>query len=102
MRHLIFIQRQITEISCRNNPRVSFENEVTQSCPTLCDPMDYSLPGFSVHGIFQARVLEWVAISFNSIKFYVNVPFPGGSDGKGFSAFLDLRRCKDLDHKICS
>ena len=31
-------------------------------CPTLCDPMDYSLPGSSVHGIFQARVLEWVAI----------------------------------------
>ena len=35
------------------------------SCPTLCDPMDCSLPGFSVHGIFQARVLEWVAISFS-------------------------------------
>ena len=36
-----------------------------QSCPTLCDPMDYSLPGFSVHGILQARTLEWVAISFS-------------------------------------
>ena len=35
-----------------------------QSRPTLCDPMDYSLPGFSVHGILQARTLEWVAISF--------------------------------------
>ena len=34
-----------------------------QSCPDLCDPMDYSLPVFSVHGIFQARILEWVAIS---------------------------------------
>ena len=33
-----------------------------QSCPTLCDPMDCSLPGFSVHGILQARTLEWVAI----------------------------------------
>ena len=43
------------------------ECEVAQSCLTLCDPMDCSLPGFSVHGIFQARVLEWVAISF-SIK----------------------------------
>ena len=42
-----------------------YESEVTQSCPTLCDPMDCSLPGFSVHGIFQARVLEWVAISFS-------------------------------------
>ena len=40
-------------------------SEVTQSCPTLCDPMDGSLPRFSVHGIFQARVLEWVAISFS-------------------------------------
>ena len=36
-----------------------------QSCPTLCDPMDGSLPGFSVHGILQARTLEWVAISFS-------------------------------------
>ena len=41
------------------------ENEVTQSCPTLCKPMDCSPPGSSVHGIFQARVLEWVAISFS-------------------------------------
>ena len=41
------------------------ESEVTQSCLTLCDPMDCSLPGFSVHGIFQAIVLEWGAISFS-------------------------------------
>ena len=41
-------------------------SEVTQSCLTLCDPMDCSLPGSSVHGILQARVLEWVAISFSS------------------------------------
>ena len=40
-------------------------NEVTQSCPTLCNPIDCSLPGSSVHGIFQARTLEWVAISFS-------------------------------------
>ena len=40
------------------------ESEVVQLCPTLCDPMDCSLPHFSVRGIFQARVLEWVAISF--------------------------------------
>ena len=44
--------------------KVKSESEVTQSCPTLSDPMDCSLPGFSVHGIFQARVLEWVAIAF--------------------------------------
>ena len=36
-----------------------------QLCPTLCDPIDYSLPGFSIHGIFQARVLEWGAIAFS-------------------------------------
>ena len=38
-------------------------SEVAQPCPTLCNPMDCSLPGSSIHGIFQARVLEWVAIS---------------------------------------
>ena len=42
------------------------EGEVAQSCPTLCDPMDCSLPGSSVHGISLARILEWVAISFSS------------------------------------
>ena len=41
------------------------ESEVTQLCPTLCDPMDCSLPGSSLHGILQARVLEWVATSFS-------------------------------------
>ena len=41
------------------------ESEVAQSCPTLCDPVDCSLPGSSVHGILQARILEWVAISFS-------------------------------------
>ena len=42
--------------------KVKSESEVALSCRTLCDPMDCSLPGSSVHGIFQARVLEWVAI----------------------------------------
>ena len=42
------------------------ENEVAQSCPTLCDPMDCCPPGSSVHGIFQAIVLEWIVISFSS------------------------------------
>ena len=41
------------------------ESEVAQSCPTLCDPINWSLPRSSVHGIFQARVLEWVAIYFS-------------------------------------
>ena len=39
-----------------------------QSCPTLCDPVDCSLPGSSVHGIFQARVLEWGAIAFSNVE----------------------------------
>ena len=39
--------------------------KLLQSCPTLCDPMDYSPPGSSVHGISQARILEWFAISFS-------------------------------------
>ena len=46
--------------------KVESESEVAQSCPTLCDPMDCSLPGFSIHGILQARTLEWVAISFSN------------------------------------
>ena len=41
------------------------ESEVIQSCPTLSDPVDCSLPGSCIHGILQARILEWVAISFS-------------------------------------
>ena len=48
-----------------NLVKVKSESEVTQSCLTLCDPMNYSLSGSSVHGIFQARVLEWIAISLS-------------------------------------
>ena len=47
--------------------KVKSESEVAQSCPTLSNPMDCSLPGSSIHGIFQARVLEWVAIAFSEI-----------------------------------
>ena len=47
------------------NMKVKSESEVAQSCPTLCDPMDGSLPGSSIHGVFQARILEWFAISFS-------------------------------------
>ena len=45
--------------------KVENESEVAQSCPTLSDPMDRSLPGSSIHGIFQATVLEWGAIAFS-------------------------------------
>ena len=59
--------------------KVKSESEVIQSCPTLSDPMDYSLSGSSIHEIFQARILEWVAIAFSSallecIYRKVNVP----------------------------
>ena len=46
--------------------KVKSESEDAQSCPTLSNPMDCSLPGSSVHGIFQARVLEWIAIAFSN------------------------------------
>ena len=49
------------------------EREVAQSCPTLSDPMDYSLPGSSIHGIFQARVLEWGAIAFSIAYYYLTI-----------------------------
>ena len=48
--------------------KVKSESEVAQSCPILSDPMDCSLPGSSVHGIFQARVLEWGAIAFSDLQ----------------------------------
>ena len=60
--------RQNTGVGCHfllQRMKVKSESEVTQSCPTLSDPMDCSLPGSSIHGIFQARVLEWGAIAFS-------------------------------------
>ena len=54
------------------------ESEVTESCLTLCNPMNCSLPGSSIHGIFQARVLEWVAISFS--RGWRGLPFPSPGD----------------------
>ena len=58
--------------------KVKSESEVAQSYPTLRDPMDCSLPGSSIHGIFQARVEEWVAIAFSVrvyiLKYLVDVP----------------------------
>ena len=51
--------------------KVKSESGVTQSCPTLCDPMDCSPPGSSAHGIFQARVLEWGAIAFSKSSYSI-------------------------------
>ena len=53
--------------------KVKSESEVTQSCPTLRNPMDCSLPGSSVHGIFQARILEWGAIAFSVLVLYSQI-----------------------------
>ena len=60
-----------TGVSCHSLlqcVRVKSESEVAQSCLTLSDPMDCSLPGSSVHGIFQAKVLEWGAIAFSKTR----------------------------------
>ena len=73
------------------------ESEVAQLCPTLCDPMDYSPPGSSIHGIFQARVLEWVAIAFSKAlsiirqmgKYYFP-PHRGWSEDKAASSKASL------------
>ena len=56
--------------------KVESESEVTQSCPTLIDPTDYRLPGSSVHGIFQARVLEWGAIAFSGEVCRADIKIP--------------------------
>ena len=57
--------------------KVKSESEVAQSCPTLSYPMDCGLPGSSIHGIFQARVLEWGAIAFSctSMKYILTLGF---------------------------
>ena len=52
--------------------KVKSESEVARSCPTLHDPMDGSLPGSSVHGIFQARVLEWGTIVFSKENIWLD------------------------------
>ena len=64
--------RQIDEQNRIESPHAAAAAKSLQSCPTLCDPMDCSLPGFSVHGILQARTLEWVAISFSK-KAHINI-----------------------------
>ena len=70
--------------------KVKSESEVAQSCPTLSDPMDYSLPGSSVHGIFQARVLEWGAIAFSILKLYHPIYEPQIIEDCTLNAFSSL------------
>ena len=63
--HLIFLAT-MCDIALEVLTAAAAAAKSLQSCPTLCDPMDCSLPGFSVPGILQARTLEWVAISFSN------------------------------------
>ena len=67
---------------------VKSESEVAQSCPTLRDPMDYSPPGSSAHGIFQARVLEWGATAFSDALVYNFAPSHTGNS-RGDSSLRD-------------
>ena len=63
-----------TAVGCHflfQHMKVKSESEVAQSCQTLCNPMDCSLPGPSIHGIFQAKVVEWVAMSFSTGEIYL-------------------------------
>ena len=68
--------------------KVKSESEVARLCLTLRDPMDYSLPGSSVHGIFQARVLEWGAIAFSGVQ-----PLPRINLRRLFSLYFSFLVC---------
>ena len=80
--------------------KVKSESEVTQSYPTLSDPMDYSLPGSSIHGSFQARVLEWGARAFSAsiVQYLINV------DQASFTVVFKIKRQftkKDGTYIVC-
>ena len=76
--------------------KVKTESEVAQSCPTLSDPMEGSPPGSSIHGIFQARVLEWVAIAWGGVNTWVVVIF-----SVGFSLSLVCFHWSIIDLQCC-
>ena len=79
-----------TEVGCHFLPqcrKVKSESEVSQSCLTRSDPMDGSPPGSSVHGIFQARVLEWGAIAFSAATLFLFLQFSSKADSLGKRAF---------------
>ena len=79
--------------------KVKSENEVAQSCPTLSDPMDCSLPGSSIHGIFQARVLEWGATAFSE-GVQRATQNPQGSSCSSWDA-VDFFCGKYICHALC-
>ena len=86
--------------------KVKSESEVAQSCPTLSDPMDCSLPGSSVHGIFQARVLEWGAIAFSDTNLYgvTNTIYikDKGTHSKNLKRVPSLLLLETFDNRVLS
>ena len=88
-----------TEVGCHfllQCMKVKNEREVAQSCPTLSGPMNCSLPGSSIHGIFQARVLEWGAIAFSLFLIDVKIT------QKLYKLMLVLFTCSRRPHCVCS
>ena len=89
--------------------KVKSESEVAQSCQTLSNPMDCSLPGFSVHGIFQVRILEWGAIAFSSYAILITKlermkptkceMYPCAEKGKP-SGTTQMARTDSLNHAL--
>ena len=73
------------------------ENEIAQLCPTLSDPMDCSLSGSSIHGIFQARVLEWGAIAFSTMDMSLSKLWKMVKDREAWHATVSPGACKELD-----
>ena len=84
--------------------KVKRESEVAQLCPTLSNPMDCSLPCSSAHGIFQARVLDWVAIAFSGLSHYTTATttsphgrtLRAGRRGMGGSFFVSISLSSEL------
>ena len=83
-------------LQCR---KVKSESEVAQLYPTLSDPMDCSLPGSSIHGIFQARVLEWGARKYKIIKFWLPQMKQVERKCKFFFSVLDLKEIIPVERK---
>ena len=78
--------------------KMKSESEVSQSCPALSDPMDCNLPGSSVHGIFQARVLEWDAIAFSEYSIvYMYHSFLINSSADSWASFQRMRKVQKAE-----
>ena len=73
--------------------KVKSDSEVAQSCPTLSDPMDCSPSGSSIHGIFQARVLEWGATAFSDLQLMESKVSGNRSEMKGINTGYSIKVC---------